>query len=302
MEEQEIPELEGIKTLSQELKKKLNIMAITDFTAYGDAAVRYAGILATIFNASLTIITNLKWRGYKSPRAPQTPLRPQTALTDSFKQTLDSVTSNGIEVFLESKSFTKKELYQLAEENNTIMFVIGVVKKEEQVLFTLNRALRFIRPSRIPVMTVGNKMPENEVFQNVMLPLDIYRQSKEKSLWAGYFSRYYYAKVHILYGSYKDYFLKVKLKNNVDFTEKLYKNLEITYRTHHIAERIDNMDIYSLQYAEKIRATLTVIMMTKYKSLFDWIFGVKERSVIANEQGLPVLCINERDDLYVLCT
>jgi hypothetical protein len=295
MEEQEIPELERIETGLQQPQKKLNIIAVTDFTAYGDAAVRYAGILAAIFNASLTIITNLKWRSYKYRKQ-------QTSLTDSFKQTLDSVTSNGVESFVESKSFTKRELYQLAEESNTIMFVIGVVKKDKQVLFTLNRALRFIRSSRIPVMTVDNKMPESDVFQNVMLPLDIYRQSKEKSLWAGYFSRYYYAKVHVLYGSYKDYFLKVKLKNNVAFTEKLYKNLEIAYRTHHIAEHIDNMDIYSLQYAEKVHATLTVIMMTKYTSLFDWIFGVKERSVIANEQGLPVLCINERDDLYVLCT
>jgi hypothetical protein len=299
MEEQEIPELKGIKTLPQQQQKKLNIITVTDFTDYGDAAMRYAGILAAIFNASLTIITNLKWRNYKPQ---QTEQRQRIPLTDGFKQTLDSVTSNDIEVFVESKSFTKKELYQLAEESNTIMFVIGVVKKEAKVLFTLNRALRFIHSSRIPVMTVGNKMPESNVFQNVMLPMDIYRQSKEKSLWAGYFSRYYYANVHILYGSYKDSFLKMKLKNNVDFTEKLYKNLEITYRTHHIAERIDNMDIYSLQYAEKVHATLTVIMMTKYKSLFDWLFGVKERSVIANQQGLPVLCINERDDLYVLCT
>lgn len=295
MKEEEMPELEGIETLPQKAQKKLNIIAVTDFTAYGDAAVRYAGILAAIFNASLTVITNLKWRGYKYQAQ-------QTSLTDNFKQTLDSITSNSIEVFVEAKSFTKRELYQLAEESNTIMFVIGVAKKDRQVLFTLNSALSFIRPSRIPVMTVGNKMPESNVFQNVMLPLDIYRQSKEKSLWAGYFSRYYYAKVHILFGSYKDYFLKVKLKNNVDFTEKLYKNLEVTYRTHHIAERIDNMDVYSLQYAEKVHATLTVIMMTKYRSLFDVLFGVKECSVIANKQDIPVLCINERDDLYVLCT
>jgi len=279
-----------------EEQKKLNIIAVHDFTAYGDAAVRYAGILAAIFNASLTIITNLKRRGYKTQKA-QTDI-----LTDTFKQTLDSVTSNSIEVFVESKPFTKQLLYKLAEESNAIMFVIGVAKKDKRAHFTLNRALHFIRPSRIPVMTVGNKMPKSNVFQNVMLPLDIYRQSKEKSLWAGYFSRYYYAKVHILYGSYKDSFLKIKLKNNVDFTEKLYKNLEITCQMHHIAARVDNMDIYSLQYAEKIDATLTVIMTTKYRSLFDWIFGVKERSVIANAQGLPVLCINERDDLYVLCT
>ena len=33
-----------------------------------------------------------------------------------------------------------------------------------------------------------------------------------------------------------------------------------------------------------------------------YIFGPKENAIIANESGLPVLCINERNDLYVLCT
>ena len=43
-------------------------------------------------------------------------------------------------------------------------------------------------------------------------------------------------------------------------------------------------------------------MMTSYYSLIDYIFGPKENAIIANDAGLPVLCINERDDLYVLCT
>ena len=43
-------------------------------------------------------------------------------------------------------------------------------------------------------------------------------------------------------------------------------------------------------------------MTTSYKTIIDILFGVKEKYLIANRFGLPVLCINERDDLYVLCT
>jgi hypothetical protein len=43
-------------------------------------------------------------------------------------------------------------------------------------------------------------------------------------------------------------------------------------------------------------------MMTRFYSLIDMLFGAKESTVIGNEAGFPVLCVNERDDLYVLCT
>ena len=86
------------------------------------------------------------------------------------------------------------------------------------------------------------------------------------------------------------------------FTEKLYRNLEIQYQLHEISPTVDNMDRHSLQFAQENDASLTVIMMTSYYSLIDSIFGPKEFAVIGNDIGLPVLCINEREDLYVLCT
>jgi hypothetical protein len=277
----------------EEGTKKNNIIAITDGSAYGDSAVRYGYLLAAIFNASLTVVASLQSR-YSCD---------EVGISDSLKETMNRAISNNIDVFLENTPLKIKQLYPFAEENNTIMFVIGVsVEKRKKSLFNLNRAIRFIKPSRIPVMTVGKQLPSDDIFKEVMLPLDIHRQSKEKSLWAGYFSRFYCATVHILYSHYHDEFLKMKIQNNIDFVKKLYDNLEIKYEIHKLGERIDNMDNYSLVYAPEINATLTVIMMTAYRSLFDLIFGEKERLVIGNKKGLPVLCINEREDLYVLCT
>ena len=175
-------------------------------------------------------------------------------------------------------------------------------RKGKDSLFNLRKARRFIKPSRLPVMTVGLKLPDNNIFRQVMLPLDIDRQHKEKALWAGYFSRFYHAKVHILCGSYKDQLLKQKVKDNIDFTKKLYQNLEIDYELHDFDHNIDDIDRFSIFYAPEIKASLTVIMMTSFYTFIDYIFGPKENAIIANEEGLPVLCINERDDLYVLCT
>lgn len=278
--------------MEPEVKKKTNIIVIVDNSAYGTSALRYGGILAAIFQSSLTVITDFSFSNEKSS---ENICNEQIELTNQF-------VDKQIEVILLSEKFSTSNIYSYADETNSIMFVIGVEKKGKNSLFNLKKARKFIKPSRLPVMTVGKKIPESNVFQQVILPLDIDRQQKEKSLWAGYFSRFYHAKVHVLFAKYKDQLLKRKVKDNIDFTEKLYKNLEIDYNLCQIDYEVDDIDHFSIEYAPTIGASLTVIMMTNYYTIIDYIFGPKENAIIANEAELPVLCINERDDLYVLCT
>lgn len=305
-----------------EEKKRLNIIAITDYSSYGDAAVRHAGVLAAIFKASLTIITNFSLRpkkikemgAFRQERREKNDIwkeeigkihsaidEPKQDISPNFNRTLDNLAEHEIETVMQSEHYTAQMLYDYAEDTHTIMFVIGVSKEGKENYFSRKKAAKFIRPSRIPVMTVGNKMPEATVYQHVILPLDIERQAKEKVLWAGYFSKFYYAIVHVIHTTYKDQFLRQKITDNIAFAEKLYKNLEVDYQLHNITPTVDNIDKHSLQFAREIDASLTVIIMTKYYSLFDFLFGPKEFSVLGNEDGLPVLCINEREDLYVLC-
>ena len=281
--------------MEQEEKKKLNIIAIADNTEYGTSAIRYGGILAAIFKASLTIISNFSFSKKNQNNQNKNNCNEQLKLANQLIQ-------NSLEVFLLSNPFSPDNIYSYADETNSIMFVIGVQKKGKDSLFNLRKARRFIKPSRLPVMTVGLKLPDSNIFRHVMLPLDINRQHKEKALWAGYFSRFYHAKVHVLYATYKDSLLKQKVKDNIDFTKKLYQNLEIDYELHDFGREIDDIDRFSIFYAPEINASLTVVMMTAFYTIIDYIFGPKENALIANDEGLPVLCINEREDLYVLCT
>lgn len=283
--------------MDSEEKKKLNIIAIADDSEYGLSALRYGGILAAVFKSSLTVITDFSFASSSKAGSSVT-----KSVNHEFLLLGNQFIAQGIETILVSDPFTPENIYTYANDTNTIMFVIGVQKKGEDCLFSLKKARRFIKPSRLPVMTVGKKLPAADIFRHVLLPLDIDRQHKEKTLWAGYFSRFYQAKVHVLSGKYKDQFLKKKVKDNIDFTEKLYKNLEIDYESHQLDREIDDIDRFSLAYASLVNASLTVIMMTSYYTVIDYLFGPKENDIIANDVDLPVLCINERDDLYVLCT
>lgn len=264
-------------------QKRLNIIAIADDSDCGRNALRFGEKLTEVFGATLTVVTRFGFayaeKGQKS--MPSVDFKTECIVPDGY--------------------FFPETLYRYADEKNTIMFVIGVDDEDAKALFNKRRALRFIKPSRLPVLTVGRKEPEENAFRRVVLPIDIERQAKEKALWAGYFSRFYEATIHVLHCNYPDEGLHRQVADNIAFVEKLYQNLEVKYQLDEVAPQ-SNIDHYALEYAPTVGATLTVTMMTRYRTLADLLTGSVEKKLVGNAAQFPVLCINQRDDLYVLCT
>ena len=280
-----------------EVKRKLNVVAVADGSVYGRNAVAYGELLSRVFDSSLTVVLNFQFK--KRDLKKRTPVQDEVW---GLKALRERFVAAGRELTILEEGCDLKSLQTYAEGHNTALFVIGAAK-QGGTFFSRKAAFRFISPMRQPVMVVGSVPPPENAFKNVLLPIDIQPQSKEKMLWAGYFNRFYQATIHILHTTYKDEVLQKKIIEHKAFAEKLYSNLEISdYHFHNITPTIDNMDRYSLQFAPEVEGSLTVIMMTLYKSLGDILLGVREKKLIANDEGLPVLAINPREDLYVLCT
>lgn len=273
-----------------EAKKKTNIIALSDGTPYGIAAVRSAATLAAFFQASLTIIPHFSFNGKP---AQSENFDYQSWIRQNFPQ---------INTQINKEAFSLKSLHHFADESNSIMYVIGVASHEKNTFFNRKKALKFIKPSRLPVMTVGKDAPTDPQWREVFLSIDIHRQEKEKALWAGYFHRFGKSNLHIIHTAYRDEFLQQKTEDNLKFIDKLYQNLEIASDKEVVDNQIDNIDLHILQNTDQYHPSVLVIMTTKYYSLIDLLLGAKERQLIGNDEGIPVLCINEREDLYVLCT
>lgn len=270
--------------------RNLNITVIADDSAFGRTAARHGVQLAEVFQASLTIIANFDFH------LPDKPSKPGKEFIDEL-QTIVLNAKNGQVI---TDYVFPETLFRYADEHNTAMFVIGVDKNAKEGFFNVKKAIKLIRQSRFPVMTVTTNHPDTTCYKHILLPLDIERQNKEKALWAGYFSRFYGSVIHILYPKYKDEGLVKLVHDNVAFVEKLYENLEITYEKHETQPQ-NYLDAYALDFASQVKAGASVIMMTRYYTLGDVLTGPRERKIIGGSE-LPILCINQRDDLYVLCT
>ena len=270
--------------------RNLNITVIADNSAFGRTAAQHGVQLAEVFQASLTVMANFDLHLPDKPSIPG----------KEFIDELQNIILNAKNGQVITDYVFPETLFRYADEHNTAMFVIGVDKNAKEGFFNVKKAIKLIRQSRFPVMTVTTNHTDTTCYKHILLPLDIERQNKEKALWAGYFSRFYGSVIHILYPKYRDEGLVKLVHDNVAFVEKLYENLEITYEKHETQPH-NYLDAYALEFAPQVNAGASVIMMTRYYTLADVLTGPRERKIIGSSE-LPILCINQRDDLYVLCT
>jgi hypothetical protein len=244
-----------------------NISVFTDNSVYGQAALAHAQKLAQVFDAEINTI------------------------------------------YIDKKTDVRA-VFSNAADGNTLFFVMPVALSKKQTFFNLKKARKWIRKSRIPVLTIGNKEPEHEHYQQVVLPLDINCQEKELALWASYFPSYMQKHcpdipkenvlIHIIFNEYKDDLLIQKVNNYVDFVAKMFANLEVAYELHPFT-KINNIYTFGLQFAKKTGNSVLLFLMPEHYSLTDLIFGPIENMIIGNKEEIPVLCLNAREDIFVLC-
>lgn len=245
---------------------KNKIIVFDDDSVFGRSAVLHAQKLAHVFNAEINTISVNK------------------------KTDLKNIISPDVE--------------------NTLCFVIPVSRSKKETFFNVKHARKWIRRSRVPVLVVGNNEPKENDYQQIILPLDIHCQEKELALWASYFPTYFQKNcpqipkenllIHIIYNQYKDELLRKKVQNNIDYVVKLFGSLEVPYQLHPFS-KIDNIHIYGLQFAKEKSNSVVLYLMPEHFSLIDLLFGTVSNRLLGNTESIPVLCLNPREDIFVLC-
>lgn len=202
----------------------------------------------------------------------------------------------GLEIIYVLKTgsiFDEISAYASGEDNLANFVVLGTHGiKGSQKLFG-SKALRVINGSTIPFLVVQNAPPEKDRFSDIVFPIDFKSENKEKLQWAIFLGKYLNSKIHLFKSGSKDKSLQKKANVNLNFAIRFLIQNNIDYEIHSAPEGKNFMK-ETLSFTKSINADLILITTTKHMTFLDLVFSAKEQYLIANDEGIPVMCVNPR--------
>jgi nucleotide-binding universal stress UspA family protein len=224
----------------------------------------------------------------------------QTAIPAAEKKLEETVAKYSAELEIEISYELKTgsifdEISEYASDvKNSVNFVVlgthGI--KGSQKLFG-SKALRVINGSAVPFLVVQNEPDQKERFTDIVFPIDFKSENREKLQWAIFLGKYLNSRIHLFKVPSRDKYLQKKINVNLNFAIRFLIQNNIEYEIHE-ATNSKNFMKETLAFSMNIKADLILITTTKHMTLLDLIFSAKEQYLIANEAGIPVMCVNPR--------
>lgn len=125
------------------------------------------------------------------------------------------------------------------------------------------------------------------------------REGKELLVWASYLARFLDSEITIAHPDYRDQGLRGRWLNNMRFVNKIFNPLQISYKSVPIggATDVDRRTLDELQPDLLIARTTD----TRDRDLLDLLAPLPEYRLLTHPSHTPLLLLNPRDDLYILC-
>ncbi len=270
------------------------ILVYTDFTSVGERSVQWAVYFAEKFKMELILLHVINENTY-------TYFQKSTAVQD-VKNTLADYcetikTENGVNCdYYVEEGCTCTIINSTAERIDAYLIVLGTHGKDDIQYLSGTSAVKIIRKARIPYFVIQKNTPYPSYGSKIVLPMDVAREMKEKTGWVTYFAKHLEQLIDIVHKKTDD----SRLNNNLVFCTKFFDKYELVYNRIVLNER-KSIDAQAIDYASNNTCKMVVITTTKEEKLWHKIFGFPEAKIIANEKGIPVLCVNPKKDLYVPC-
>jgi len=280
------------------------ILVPVGFSEQSLAALKQACLIAKIKKSEVIILSVIEEQSKISGLLIDNPFE---EIRNKVKDKLDEISemhSSKFSVKVDSMVASGKIYEQIVEVSSMInanLIVMGTNGSPKGVIkkFIGSNAERVVRLSNVPVITIKeNTSTEN--FDNIILPLDLGKETKEKVTFAIEYARYWNSTIRIV---------SVFLQDNTNEKNILIKNLNQVSNFISNAgvkctseliegEKKQSLGDFVINYEKKFDSDLIIIMTKKEELALSNNLSVTARYIIHNSK-IPVMSIKPKPRKFI---
>ena len=279
-------------------KKRSIILVPHDFTPIADSAVNYATEIAKLFNNEIYLLHIVESGILESKSSVNRDEEESIAKLNAIAQRINQQAPTLKVTPIVKRGSIFETIGETADELDTNLVVMGTHGIKGMQFITGSRAIKVITSSSAPFVVVQQKALGVQGFKNIVLPLDLTAETKAKLPWAVYLGKNFGATFHIFVKEEKDAFLAKRVHNNLAFAEEFLQKNAVNYTVTHDEEGGD-FARQTIRFASGKNADLIVIMTQIKEELTDYVLGLDDQRIVANDAQIPVMCVNPKEDTTV---
>ncbi len=276
---------------------KKNILVPVDFSDQSLIALQYAEGIAQTTSSDLVLLYVHSEQGVLSSIFSDSD-SDEKALDQAWEKlgqlALDVEKRSGVKAMaMIAKGKVSDEIIRVSELAGSTFIIMGTNGSDSFVRrFVGSNALKVVRESRIPVFSIKGK-PAHTGFRQIVLPLDLTKETREKVKLAITLSRYFNAEIKVVSILMTD---DEEVVGRLGFLLNQVENflteagVKCSAELVKVPENHEDLGEEVLKYAERVGGDLIMIMTQQENDFKDMFIGSAAQTVI-NNSGIPVCSI-----------
>lgn len=189
-----------------------------------------------------------------------------------------------------------EDIGDFAAEKHAELIFMGTHGIQGWQHITGSNALKVINSSSVPFIIVQEKSPKDTGYDDIIVPLDLQKETKQKLAVVADIATYFKSRVHVITPDESDEFLKKQVKANVLFASKFFSERGIEVTT--TVAPSSNFDKEIVKHAVKTGGDLIAFMNLNKNNLLGVITASHEVSLLNNEAQIPTLIVNPIEGIF----
>ncbi len=266
------------------------ILVPIDFTSVSENAVNHAENLARTISAGLHLLHVVA----KSS---------MTEDADARMQAYVAMASNRFPKLQVKYSVVKGSIFdeigETAVNVDASIIVMGTHGMKGLQFLVGSNALRIVSSSETPIVIVQVRGIKQEGYDDIVVPLDLHKETKQKLAIVVRMAKYFNSRVHLIAPHESDEYLNNTLTRNLSFATQLMEKEGIEHTSRIADKQQGSFDEALIHYAVVNEADLIAIMNLRENSLAGLRGGGYTQKIITNEAQIPALLVNPSQSGHV---